>query len=144
MSLTAQTLKILGRRPPARAAAAQEAARALVRTGMPVSVVDRLAKHFGTSVETIQRIIGVSRATGTRKRTQRAPLRALASDRAFRLAGVYALAEQALEDPENARAWFKEPNRALRGETPLSLLDTEAGTQEVIRTLQRLEHGVYS
>ncbi|MBC5801263.1 MAG: DUF2384 domain-containing protein [Candidatus Eremiobacteraeota bacterium] len=89
-------------------------------------------------------MIGVSRATGSRKRGQRGPLRPLPSDRAFRLASIYGFARRVFEDDENASAWFKEPNRALGGERPLDLLDTEVGTQQVFRVLYRLEHGIYS
>ena len=144
MSHTAETLKTLGRRAPQRAKDAQKAARALVREGMPISVVERLAKTFDTSIDVIQRIIGVSRATGTRQRSRQAPLRPLPSDRAFRMASVYTLAEEVFEDAQSARAWFKEPNRALHGEAPLELLDTEAGAEDVIRILKRVEYGVYS
>lgn len=140
----AEALKMLGQRAPRGPKEAQKAARDLVREGLPSAVVERLAKAFDTSIDVIQRIIGVSRATGTRQRSQRAPLRPLSSDRAFRLASVYTLAEHVFEDAENARAWFKEPNRALHGEAPLDLLDTEAGTQDVVRLLRRIEYGVYS
>jgi 4-hydroxy-tetrahydrodipicolinate synthase len=66
------------------------------------------------------------------------PLQPASSD-AFRLAGVYTLAERVLEDPARARAWFKERNRALDGERPLDLLDTEAGVQRVVEVLNRIE-----
>ena len=144
MSTTAETLRTLGRRPPAGAKEAERTARELVRAGMPAGVIGHLAKAFGTSVEEIQRLIGVSRATGTRRRASRVPLRPTSSDRAFRIAGAYALAKRVFEDETNAREWFKERNRALHGERPIDLLDTDVGTQEVLRTLNRIEFGIYS
>lgn len=144
MVSTAETLRALGRRVPRDEAAAERTARDLVRQGMPVGVIDRLAKAFGTSIAEVQRLVGVSRATGTRRRAGNAPLRQGASDRAFRLAGVFALATKVFEDEAAARDWFKERNRALQGERPIDLLDTEVGTQQVVRVLERIEHGVYS
>lgn len=144
MTDPAEILRALGQRAPVKPGAARQAARDLVRRGVPATAVDRLAKVFGTNIDEIQRLIGLSRATGTRRRTERAPLRPLPSDRAFRLAGVFALAEHAFEDAAKARGWFKEPNRELDGERPISLLDTEAGTQEVVRVLKRIEFGIYS
>jgi putative toxin-antitoxin system antitoxin component (TIGR02293 family) len=43
-----------------------------------------------------------------------------------------------------ARAWLQAPSRALRGEVPLSLLDTDIGTQSVEDELVRIEHGVHA
>lgn len=144
MVSAAATLKALGRRAPKAPEAAARAARDLVRSGMPSAVVEKLAANFGVSVEEIQRVIGLSRSTGARRRARREPLRPLASDRAFRMASVFALAQQVFEGDEKASAWFKEPNRALGGERPLALLDTEAGSQQVVTVLKRLEYGVYS
>lgn len=39
--------------------------------------------------------------------------------------------------------WLKSPNAALGGATPLSLLDTDIGTESVMDTLGRIEHGVF-
>ena len=39
--------------------------------------------------------------------------------------------------------WFATPNPALSGETPLSLLDTDAGVRQVDDVLTRIEFGVY-
>ena len=140
----AKALRVLGQPAPNSTAAAEKRATELVRRGMPATVIERLAQTSGTSVGEVQRIIGVSRATGTRRRAGNEPLRRDASDRAFRMASAYALAADVFEDSEKAREWFKEPNRALRGERPLDLLDTDLGTQLVLRLLNRIEFGTYS
>lgn len=72
------------------------------------------------------------------------PAMATEPERDERLARVIAVAQEVLEDEQNARAWVRERNRALRGERPLDLLETEAGTEKVVRVLRQLEHGVYS
>ena len=100
---------------------------------------------FLASADEIAAIIGLSRATAYRQKARsEAGLRAVYSDRACRLARVMALAQSVLEDEEKARAWFREPNRALNGERPLDLLDTETGSAQVVRVLNQLEHGVYT
>jgi putative toxin-antitoxin system antitoxin component (TIGR02293 family) len=40
--------------------------------------------------------------------------------------------------------WLRTPNTALRGETPISLLETDIGARMVERVLGRIEHGVIS
>lgn len=51
---------------------------------------------------------------------------------------------EVLEDKDNFIEWLKEPNIAMGGKTPLSMLDTKPGTQLVIDILGRIEGGVYS
>ena len=46
------------------------------------------------------------------------------------------------EDENAAREWINRDNRSLGGESPLSLLDTEAGYELVLDTLGRIEYGV--
>jgi putative toxin-antitoxin system antitoxin component (TIGR02293 family) len=43
-----------------------------------------------------------------------------------------------------AEGWFNRPNRALGGEKPLDLLDTNAGVEQVVDLLNRIDYGVYS
>ncbi len=144
MSSTANTLTLLGQRAP-KGKSAESAARELVRKGLPARVIDRLAVAFGASAEEILTLIGLSRATGYRQKARGAAgLRAVHSDRAFRLARVMTLARSVLEDDQNAREWFRDPNRALQGERPIDLLDTETGTEQVVRVLNQLERGVYT
>ncbi len=66
------------------------------------------------------------------------------SDRLRRLVRVFARAEEVLGSSGKASRWLSRTNRALGGETPLSLLDTDAGSQEVEAVLGRIEKGVYS
>ena len=66
------------------------------------------------------------------------------SDRLARLARLVVRAEEALGDAEKARHWLTQPNRALGGQRPLTLLDSDAGALAVERVLGRIELGVYS
>jgi len=140
----ADTLHLLGQRAP-KGKSAERAARELVRKGLPARVIDRLAEAFGITSDEILSLVGLSRATGYRHKARGSTgLRAVHSDRAFRLARVMTLAQSVLEDDRNAREWFREPNRALHGERPIDLLDTETGTEQVVRVLNQLEYGIYS
>lgn len=59
-------------------------------------------------------------------------------------ARIAAHAQEVFEDAETARNWLKRPNKALGGEIPLNLLDTEAGVKQVDEVLGRIEYGIYS
>ena len=65
------------------------------------------------------------------------------SDRAYRLVGIAARAEDVLGSAEKAREWLTRPNRALGQVSPLSLLDTDEGARQVEAVLGRIEHGVW-
>jgi len=45
-------------------------------------------------------------------------------------------------DESAALIWLKRPNAALNGNSPISLLDTESGSSDVLHALARIEQGV--
>lgn len=53
-------------------------------------------------------------------------------------------AEEVFGDPAKAFLWLRRPNAVLRNATPIDLLDTPEGIQQVDTLLGRIEHGVYS
>ena len=53
-------------------------------------------------------------------------------------------AQEVFDDPAAAVDWLKTPNAALDSNTPLSLLDTDIGAENVLDTLGRIEHGVFA
>jgi putative toxin-antitoxin system antitoxin component (TIGR02293 family) len=61
-----------------------------------------------------------------------------------RLARVAAQAQDIFESADTATSWLKRPNRGLNGHAPVDLLDTDAGTEQVVELLDRIEYGVYS
>jgi putative toxin-antitoxin system antitoxin component (TIGR02293 family) len=62
----------------------------------------------------------------------------------IRLARVAAQAQNVFESADTATNWLKRPNRGLNGRAPIDLLDTDAGTEQVVESLDRIEYGVYS
>jgi putative toxin-antitoxin system antitoxin component (TIGR02293 family) len=121
--------------------------KARIREGLPYRAVTALARSID---ETAVRERELSEALGlptlrTLKRRQRPNrLDPGESDRVVRMARVIAHAIEILGDRDKAAAWVDRRNRALGGETPLSLLDTDIGVGEVEDVLGRMEHGVFS
>jgi len=66
------------------------------------------------------------------------------SDRRDRLARVAGQAVLVFGTEEKATAWLQWPNRALNGELPIRLLDTDVGARQVEDILGRIEHGIVS
>lgn len=62
-----------------------------------------------------------------------------------RYAKVFSLAIETFGAPDKAYSWLERPNRTLPDNaTPASLLDTEFGAEEVVDSLHRIQHGVFS
>jgi putative toxin-antitoxin system antitoxin component (TIGR02293 family) len=60
------------------------------------------------------------------------------------LADIYSYGYQVFENKEGFNQWMKQTNTALGGATPLQLLDTLYGMEEVKHLIGRIEYGVYS
>jgi putative toxin-antitoxin system antitoxin component (TIGR02293 family) len=116
----------------------------LVRRGLPATTVTSLAVKLSLGTAVLSRKLGIPQRTLTRRLSQQARLTAAESDRAARLARVYANAIEMIGDEERAVQWLLTPNRALGGERPLDRLDTDVGAREVEDVLGRIAYGVYS
>jgi putative toxin-antitoxin system antitoxin component (TIGR02293 family) len=111
-----------------------------VREGLPIGVLDRLVAS-GVIDEPEVEAYFIPRRTLYARR-QKATLSREQSDIVVRLARMQAMAEDVLGGREKAHAWMREPNGALAGQRPLTLLDTEEGGRLVEAVLGRIAHGV--
>lgn len=116
----------------------------VILAGMPVQSAEALKGGLALADRSFAELIGISEKTLSRARAGKGRLDPVASDRLFRLARILALATEVLEGEEPAVRWLKRPQPALGGRSPLSLLVTDAGRDEVERLLLRIEHGVYT
>ena len=116
----------------------------LVRKGLPASSVRALAKKLDLGSTALSRKLGIPLRTLSRRISQRSRLTAAESDRAVRLARVYADAVEMIGDEEKSVEWLRTPNRALGGKRPLDQLDTDPGARSVEDVLGRIAYGVYS
>jgi putative toxin-antitoxin system antitoxin component (TIGR02293 family) len=115
-----------------------------VRQGLPIVTFKQVANYCQLSDAQMSRVVGASGRTIMRLQKENKPLSAAWSDRLYRLARIVVQAETVFEGSQAAHSWLKRPNRALNGQTPVDLLDTDAGTQQVSELLERIEYGVYS
>ena len=79
----------------------------------------------------------------TMHRLKNAPVvPAVIADKVARTHDVLVRASEVLGSARAARQWLARANPALAGKTPLSLLDTSLGWEQVKLVLGRIEHGV--
>ena len=116
----------------------------VVRRGLSIESFKRVANYYQLSDAQMSKVVGTSVRTIVRLQKEDKPLNATWSDRLYRLARVAAQAQNVFESAQTATSWLKRPNRGLNGHAPVDLLDTDAGTQQVVELLDRIEYGVYS
>jgi putative toxin-antitoxin system antitoxin component (TIGR02293 family) len=112
-----------------------------LRTGLPYQSLESIRERLGLSLPEAAAVLHVPLRTLARRRHRRR-LDADESDRLYRLARIAAQAVAVLATDERAATWLRRPNRALNGEVPLALLDTDLGARQIEEVLGRIAHGV--
>jgi putative toxin-antitoxin system antitoxin component (TIGR02293 family) len=130
--------KTLGKR-----VSSQQDLIAVVKRGLRTTTVQAVIEELGARPAEVLPALRIARRTMERRKAS-GRLLPQESERVYRLAKVLAFAESVLGTKERARHWLTAPNRALGSVSPLSLIDTEAGVDEVTNVLGRIEFGVYS
>jgi len=117
----------------------------LILQGLPSKSVFFLQKLLGLGDDEYAQTLGVSVKTlGRYRKEPKAHLDSNVSDRLYRIARIFKLAEEVLEDRDAANEWLHLAQTALSERNPLGLMRTEAGAKEVEELLYRIEYGLYS
>jgi len=116
---------------------------AAVKEGLPTDAMRALAARTETTSKEISESVRIPARTLMRLQ-KRERLPADESDKVYRLAHVIATARKVFQDDRTAQRWLREPNLALGGVTPLSLLDSEPGVRQVESVLGRIAYGEIS
>lgn len=116
------------------------------RRGVAVSEAVETMEAWSIPVARFAAILGCSDRKWSRARAGALDvlLSPAESDRLLRTHRLLAHARTVFDEDADVRTWLSTPNAALAGESPLSLLDTDAGVRLVDEVLTRLEFGVYA
>ena len=114
----------------------------MVREGVPYADYQVAIEGLGLNLKEAARIMHVPTRTLSRREDDR--LKPQEGERFMRLLRLVAQATDVLGSQLKALSWLEAPNRALEGATPMSLLDTDIGTQAAEAVLTRIEYGVFS
>jgi putative toxin-antitoxin system antitoxin component (TIGR02293 family) len=117
--------------------------RARIKRGLPYRSLESVRERLRLSVPEAASVLHMPPRTLARRRQTRR-LDADESDRLYRIARVAGQAFGVLGTEDKAATWLRRPNRALDGEVPIHLLDTDVGARQVEDVLGRIEHGVVS
>ena len=144
MTTTAHIVKVLGGRAVLRTNVSTAAQLTeTIREGLPYASLEAVVAKLQLPRSSAATALNLPERTLARRKKEKR-LSPDESDRVLRLARLFSLASTVLENETNAATWFKQPNRTFRGETPLSLIDTDTGAREVEETLWQIAHGIFS
>src|SRR5579864_1975015 len=115
--------------------------RTRIKSGLPYKSLESVRRRLQLTLPETATILQTPIRTLARRKRER-KLQTVESDRLVRLARVAAHAVAVFGDESTTAAWLRRPNRALGGEMPFRLLDTEVGTGQVEDLLGRLEYGI--
>ena len=115
---------------------------ALLRAGVPWNLYQGVLAKLGLNDQAAAGILHIPPRTLARRKGGR--LDPQESERLMRLVRLAAQATEILGDQKKAIRWLESPNRGLAGAAPMSLLDTDIGTQAAEAVLTRIEFGVFS
>jgi putative toxin-antitoxin system antitoxin component (TIGR02293 family) len=119
----------------------------IVRRGLPLNTQAVLLSHGLTKDEFHYIVIPLRTFRHRKERLNKGQdemLSADESDKALRAARVLALAERVFANRDKALAWMRKPKKRFEGETPMKMLQTEAGARLVEQMLIQLDEGMFA
>ena len=114
-----------------------------IHAGLSFQAVQNLQKALDLPLEKMAAVLGMSRATLHRRKTQ-GKIDQHESERLVRYQRLLKKADDVFGDGASAREWLTHKQSGLGGAVPLDFARTEIGAREVENLLGRIEYGVYS
>ena len=114
----------------------------LVQRRIPTKIVSNFVAHGLTRDEFHDVVIPLR--TFKHRKTRAEDLSIDESDKALRMARVLALAEDVFANREKALAWMRHSKRRFGGQTPMHMLQTEAGARLVEQMLIQVDEGMFA
>jgi putative toxin-antitoxin system antitoxin component (TIGR02293 family) len=114
----------------------------IVKNGISKKQLEAIKSETDLNYGTLSNLLSISRTTLINKKgNDRFDLST--SERIMRLAEIICYGREVFECREIFNIWIRIPSSSLGGKSPLDLLDTLYGTDEVKKELGRIEYGVY-
>jgi putative toxin-antitoxin system antitoxin component (TIGR02293 family) len=110
---------------------------------VPWSSVGHMSVKLGVPTVELLSVIGMAERTALRRQKE-GYLKPDEADRLLRVGRVFEEASRVLGSDIKAAQWLGTPSVALFQSKPLSLLDSDAGTQAVTEELTRIDFGDFA
>jgi putative toxin-antitoxin system antitoxin component (TIGR02293 family) len=114
----------------------------IVKNGISKKQLEAIKSETDLNYGTLSNLLSISRTTLINKKgDDRFDLST--SERIMQLAEILSYGREVFECRELFNIWIRIPSGGLGGKSPLELLDTLYGIEEVKKELGRIEYGVY-
>lgn len=114
----------------------------LIRNGITKKQLEAIKSEADLDYHTLSCLLALSRTTLIKKKGDDKFDRPT-SERILLLAELLSYGREVFESRDRFNIWIKTPSNALGGKTPLELMDTLYGIEEVKKELGRIEYSVY-
>lgn len=114
----------------------------IIRAGVSKKQLTEIKQEMDLDYDELSEVLSTSRATLIKKRNTE-KFDAQTSERIVLLNDVLAYGREVFEDNSNFNEWLRTPSEALGYVTPLSMMDTLYGIDEVKKEIGRIAYGVY-
>jgi putative toxin-antitoxin system antitoxin component (TIGR02293 family) len=114
-----------------------------IRAGLSFRSAENLQKALDMPMDKLALVLGISRATLHRRKTQ-GRLDKAESERLVRYQRLLKKASEVFGNAQDARRWLTYPQPGLGNAIPIEFAKSELGAREVENLLGRIEHSVYS
>ncbi|MEO8385414.1 MAG: antitoxin Xre/MbcA/ParS toxin-binding domain-containing protein [Betaproteobacteria bacterium] len=113
----------------------------VIRSRLPTTVVSEAMGFLSVPRNELLGALRIPVSSFHRKLSTKQALSPEETERVMRLAEITRTTSEAFGGPVEAAAWLTTANMALGGQSPLSLLDTDAGANQVRRVLAVVNYG---
>jgi putative toxin-antitoxin system antitoxin component (TIGR02293 family) len=113
----------------------------IIRSALSPAVVNQAVDFLDVPQSQLLGYLKIPVSSFHRKLSEERSLSPEETERVLRLAEVTRLATEAFGDPASASLWLQARSVALTGQSPLEMLDTDIGTQQVRRVLSTINYG---
>ncbi|MGE0932491.1 type II RES/Xre toxin-antitoxin system antitoxin [Peijinzhouia sedimentorum] len=117
----------------------------IIREGIPYQYIEIISEKLNLPVKSILAIFGIPQTTYNKKKSEHALLDSRDSELIILITELIDYGLEVFNDEKDKfQRWLKKPNLALGGNTPINLLDTTTGIEEVKNSLNRIEFGNFA
>jgi len=113
-----------------------------IKNGLTKNDLVNLKDKLGLDYDTLSILLSVSRAKLLQKKPDE-KFDASTSERIMMLAELAGYGFSVFENQLKFNEWLKTANKSLGGKSPLEIMDTIYGLQEIKNLIGRIEHGVF-
>ena len=115
----------------------------MIREGISKKDLENLKEKAGFDYNQLSKVLSVARATLINKKGSDKFDIGL-SEKIVSVADIYSYGFEVFEDENKFNDWIFRSNRALGGQSPFDLLDSQFGREEIKSLIGRIDYGVYS